>query len=148
MELSYKVKGLQEAADRIQKAGKKLSNLKAFFKVAGLLILESVQDTIMKGGVPKWPGLKLETLIRRGASAKALRDTGLLMNSLEPKVSRPDGIWDLKPLRLAVGTNVPHAGYHEFGEGWMKRPFMVLQKPYETKIDRALEDEVGRILST
>lgn len=148
MELNYKVQGLQEAVDKLQRAGKKLSQLKAWFKVAGLLVLESFQDVILKGGVPKWPGLKLYTLLRRGGDAQILRDEGDLMNSLEPKVKRPDGIWDQDKTRLAVGTNVPYAKYHQFGKGWMKRPFMVLQKAYEEKIDKALEEEVERIMAT
>jgi len=148
MELNYKVEGLQQAIDKLQRAGKKLSSLKAWFKIAGLLVLESVQDVIIKGGEPKWPGLKLATLIRRGAGAKPLRDTGLLMNSLEPKVKRSDGIWDQKKTSLSVGTNVPYARFHQFGEGWMKRPFMVLQKAYEEKITKALDEEVQRIMAT
>jgi len=154
MELNYRVEGLQEAVDRIQRAGKKLSQLNAWFKIAGLLVLESIQDVIIKGGVPRWPGLKLETLIRRGSKAggdglaKPLRDMGLLMNSLEPKVKRSEGIWDRKRTSLAVGTNVPYAKYHQSGEGWMKRPFMVLQPAYEKKITDALNEEVQRILAT
>ncbi len=85
------------------------------------LISDSFRESRSPGG-RLWKGLEPSTIKRRrqGPNTRArkatiLIDTGVLKNSIY-STSDKSG--------LTMGTNVPYAVYHQFGNGGMLRPFM------------------------
>lgn len=142
-QVEMEVKGLEKAQSLLNKLARRCKDLSKPLGKAGLLLLSSVQRNFMVGGRPAWAALSEATKRMRGAAAKPLRDKGILMNSLTTSVTRPKGIWTLKPLMLAVGTNVPHAGFQQFGTKHIPaRPFLVLQSDEPTKILKLLSEGV------
>lgn len=75
--------------------------------VKGRLLL-SVQQNFTAGGRPRnWTPLAASTLAnRRGTSARILRDTGRLQNSITGRIENR---------RVIVGTNVVYARIHQEG---------------------------------
>ena len=84
-----------------------------------------ISDSFRKSRSPSgrlWKGLEPSTIKRRrqGPNTRArkatiLIDTGILKDSIY-STSDKSG--------LTMGTNVPYAVYHQFGNGGMLRPFM------------------------
>ena len=136
-----KIEGLKETLDSLAKFGDGLKDLTPFMKVAGLVILESVQRNFIEGGRPAWTPLRPATIKRRRGfgDVQILRDTGLLMNSLAPA---SPSVWRLEPLSVEVGTNVPYAGYHQLGIGVPERPFLMVQPEDEETLMKVAQDEI------
>lgn len=135
MQLKYDIQGLGPVLNALRKTKGAVRNMTAYMKTVGGIVIESITRNFMVGGRPKWEPLKPSTIRRRRkgegtGTPKPLRDTGVLMAS----IGRPNkkGYYELKPREVAVGTNVPYAGYQN-----ATRPFMVLQKADEEAILRA-----------
>lgn len=94
---------------------------------------------------------KVQTL--GGRQVEMLRDTGILLNSLsaaEPKPStdaytpRDGQIFELTPGEVKVGTNVPYAATHQFGDPSRKipaRPFL----PEPAQIPATMRDTYAKL---
>jgi len=125
----------------LRKAYERTNDLRPVLKVAALQILSSAQINFRVGGRPKWPGLRLATLVRRGSTvgggglARPLLDTGRLVNSLvvgsgvpgPPKnaqLKSGGNVLRLTPRSITLGTNLSYAGFHQFGIGVPKREFL------------------------
>lgn len=104
-------------------------------KKIGLQLTSSVQQNFDKGGRPKkWAGLKLATLLQRGAEVggsgrpEILRDKGFLMASIVSAPTDPDGIWDLEKFQVTVGSQLKYAKHIQDGTRNMPaRPFLMMQ---------------------
>ena len=126
--------------ERLREMKRRAKNLRPWLKRAGLQLVQSAQKNFQQGGRPKWNGLKLATLIGRGNTAgggglsKPLRDTGVLMASIASAMKHPQGVWVLLKDSLAVGTNVPYAGYHQFGTRWISAREFLLAQPEDEKV--------------
>jgi len=148
MQFKYDIQNLGPVLGTLRKVKNSVKHMRAFFKTAGGLIIESVTRNFMAGGRPKWEPLTPSTIRRRrqgeGTGApKPLRDTNVLMVS----IGRPskDGIFEVGNKEVTVGTNVPYARYHQFGTRHMPaRPFMMVQKEDEQKIVQAALDEIKK----
>src|SRR3990170_308559 len=141
LNLQITVNGKEKVIADLENLSGRAKNLRPAFKVAGLFIMESTQRTFMAGGRPeRWAPLSAATLKRRGAGARILRDTGLLMTS----IGRPsgNGIFSLKPFELRVGTNVPYAAKHQLGIGVPKREFLLLLPEDAEKIVKVFTEHI------
>ena len=100
------------------------------FPVVGELLIGAVNDVVDMEG-PGWPALAPETLARRrlhGRGAQMLRDTGVMMESLE-KGYGPEEVW------VEFGT--PYAVYHINGK---RNPFDL------APVEKGLIEDVNEIL--
>jgi phage gpG-like protein len=147
MEMKVDIQGREEVQALFVRLRDKLEDLQPFLKVAGLVVLESVNRNFMAGGRPAWVALSPTTIKRRGGKAQPLRDTGLLMASISP--GAPDGWYKLTPESVEVGTTVPYAGAQQFGtkDGHVPaRPFMVVQPEDEDVIVQVALDEIDKAI--
>jgi phage gpG-like protein len=146
--LTLTVNGTDKVIANIGSLSLAIKDLRPAFKVARLLIMESVNRNFMEGGRPKWLPLSPLTILRRTkgkgtGSAEPLRDTGLLMLSIGNPGSK--GIDVLTEDTLRVGTNVPYAAAQNFGHKQIPaRPFMVLQPEDEDKIVQAIREHIEK----
>lgn len=62
---------------------------------------------------------------QHSGGTEILRDTGVLFNSLSPEIegrqTTHGQIFEVRPGRVRLGTNVPYARYHQFGTRRMPR---------------------------
>lgn len=95
-------------------------------------------------GTP-WAPLKNPSRRRGGASAKPLRDTGMLMASL---TGRAGGhVEEVTDTALVWGTNVAYAGYHQGGTRTIPaRPFLGITPRMQDKIVMILFEHVNKAL--
>lgn len=135
MKLKYDMIGVKSVVRSIRRTRNAVKTMTSFMKVIGGFIIESVNRNFKAGGRPPWAELTEATIARRRrgprpGKPRILRDSGVLMAS----IGRPNkkGFYELKPLSVAVGTNVPYAKYHQ-----PTRPFMLLQKADEERILKA-----------
>lgn len=64
---------------------------------------------------------RAERLVLAGAMAEILRDTGRLLNSFSPEVVSPDRRLEVRPGRIAIGSNVEYFKYHQSPEPRKKK---------------------------
>ena len=92
-----------------------------------------------------WKPLKNPSRKRGGATAKPLRDTGLLMASLAG--GGPQHAEDVSPLALVWGTRVRYAGFHQYGTKHIPaRPFLGFTPALESRIDLLFRDHAEQVL--
>jgi phage virion morphogenesis protein len=107
-------------------AFKELRSFAAPLRTCALYLNSAARQRFDQGaspdGVP-WAALIRPSKRRGGASAKPLRDTGILMASL---TSRATGhIEEITDTALEWGTNVSYAAFHQHGTARMvARPFL------------------------
>jgi phage gpG-like protein len=117
--------GLAEAMDELEAITARIRDLSPVLIVAARDTQTLISDSFRKSRSPEgrlWKGLEPSTVKRRrqGPNTRArkatiLVDTGVLKDSIY-STSDKSG--------LTMGTNVPYAVYHQFGNGGMLRPFM------------------------
>lgn len=123
MATTIRVKGLDQAIASLDETQRRLLDLTPVFRVAGedlkTLIDDSFETSRAPNGQP-WETLKPATIRkRRQRSSKPLVDTGVLRNSISYSASART---------LRFGTNVPYAGFHQFGtEHIPPRPFLPVE---------------------
>ena len=135
------LKKFDAVLDAIRNNGKKLEPA---FKASGLIAMESVNRNFIEGGRPeKWKSLAPITIRQRrgNGTPQPLRDSGVMMSSVG--VPAAGGVFELKPLTVRVGTNVPQAGAHNEGIGVPKREFMVLQPEDEDNIQKVFAEHMA-----
>ena len=144
---------------KMEEAGDRGKDLRPWLKQAGLVALSSIQmNQFRASGNPKWPGLKLNTLIQRGAEAgggglpKPLLDKGILVNSFisgvqsaggagTPQLRQGGNLQELTKARIVVGTSLKYAKFHQFGTARMvARPFARIMKKDEVIMGKLLVD--------
>lgn len=95
-------------------------------RACSLLLASAARECFDQGRAPDgaaWLPLKRPSKKRGGKSAKPLRDTGLLMASLQP--GRPDNVTDVGAFHVGFGTNVAYARFHQEGTRTIPaRPFL------------------------
>lgn len=124
-----------EVTRRIKAFIRSGDSFKVPLKKIGLQLTSSVQQNFDAGGRPKkWPGLKLATLLQRGAEPggsgrpEILRDKGFLMASIISASTDPSGIWILEKFQVTVGSKLKYAGHIQDGTKFMPpRPFLIKQ---------------------
>ena len=87
---------------------KRLENLQPALEPAADALVKLVDDSFLNAQTPwgdAWKPLA-ESTIRRKGSSRPLVDSGVLKNSITAKAEK---------LRILLGTNVPYAGFHQFG---------------------------------
>lgn len=120
MAAAVTINGLDALRDRLDEIGERARNLEPVLSVAAedlkTLVDDSFEGSRSPAGV-RWQPLAPATVKkRRQGSSKPLVDTGNLRNSINASSG---------PGRLSVGTNVPYAGFHQFGTGDIPaRPFL------------------------
>ena len=139
--------------------GDRGGDLRPWYETAGIVALSSIQKNQFRaGGTPKWPGLKLGTILRRGAGTgggglpKPLLDKGILAGSIisgvdtggglsSPKLVAGKNQLELSKRRIVIGTNVPYAAFHQFGTVHnVARPYMRILKRDEVIMGKFLTE--------
>lgn len=141
---------------RLNSARRAMTDFRPWLKQAELIAIESVQTNFIQEGRPdKWPGLKLATLLSRGAEVggggrpKPLRDKGILIASIGAPKQHSGGVSIMDKFSLETGTQMKYARPQHFGtrDGHIPpRPFMFLQDIDETRITILLVEFLDKSL--
>lgn len=92
-----------------------------------------------------WAPLVAPSARRGGASAKPLRDTGLLMASLTGQGA--GHVEQISDVAILWGTNVAYGSHHQYGTRRIPaRPFLGLTPSMESRISLIVTDYVERLL--
>ncbi len=108
-----------ELADELTRAGADLGrlDLRPALREVELLLVSDVRRNFDEqhgpGGLVWAPFARTPSRKRGGATAKLLRDTGLLMASYTPGAS--GNVERVEPLSLVWGSNLDRAAWHQFG---------------------------------
>src|SRR5262245_26052808 len=90
-----------------------------------------------------WRPLKKPSKRRGGASAKPLRDTGLLMASLSARGAQH--VEEYQPAALEFGTAVRYGRYHQDGTRTIPaRPFLGTTPAMDERIGEIVADQLAR----
>lgn len=112
--------GLEESANESQAQADRALDLSAVLAVIAVDIETFIDDRFKSGTDPggnEWRPLAAATIAaRRGTNPKPLIDTGTLRGSITTDVDNAS---------ILLGTNVPYAGFHQFGTTTIPaRPFL------------------------
>lgn len=132
---------------------KNAMDIEPFLEKAGLQVASSSAMNIRMKRTPEgtaWPSLSRSTLQKRGDSAQALQDKGLLHASINKPQSSQHGIWlidkgVLSGLRLRVGSSLRYAypQHHGTSDGHIPgRAFLGANKHDEEVIAAFLEEHI------
>lgn len=88
-----------------------------------------MEGAMVGGWSPLSPGYAAWKARHHGAHLGILELSGRLRGSLRWTTGGigPEGIFDARPTSLTIGTSVPHASYHQDGDGVPKREFLFLR---------------------
>lgn len=131
--------GFRDALNRLAERG---SSMQSVFREIGSYIQSEVENNFENETAPDgagWVGHSPVTLLRRGSSAKKLRDRGHLYGSLSYSASQS---------QVEVGTNRAYARIHQQGGQAGRgrrvtipaRPFLGLNEGQRQEIGRIIED--------
>ncbi len=138
------ITGLQDYLTRL---GRSLTeaDMRPAWKVVRLLLSSSVKENFAGSHTPDgtpWPPLKNPSKKRGGASAKPLRDTGLLFASITSAATVTE-----TAAEITYGTGLFYAGFHQFGTRHIPaREFVGFNPRLEAKIVATVTDHLQRLL--
>lgn len=116
--LRVDLKGAAQAAKDLRQAAERARNPAPVLRTAGVELRTAVMDGFRQSVDPAtgkvWAPNAEKTAERKGSS-KPLIDTARMRNSVSSRVDEPNRL-------VFVGTNVPYAATHQFGDPERKIP--------------------------